>query len=77
MVVDLPALGPPTGIRGGVDDMWFNWVTDMGLPGPDRGAGGRYLIVGPGYDGPAPGRRVLRVALRHDARVVVRSSVQG
>jgi hypothetical protein len=54
MVVELPPLGPPTGILGGVDDMWFNWVTDMGLPGPDRGAGGRYLIVGPGYDGPLP-----------------------
>jgi hypothetical protein len=54
VVVELPALGPPTGILGGVDDMWFGWVTDMGLPGPDRGAGGRYLIVGPGYDGPLP-----------------------
>jgi hypothetical protein len=54
MVVELPALGPPTGILGGVDDMWFNWVTDMGLPGPDRTHGGRYLIVGPGYDGPLP-----------------------
>jgi hypothetical protein len=54
MVVELPALGPPTGILGGVDDMWFNWVTDMGLPGRDRGAGGRYLIVGPDYDGPLP-----------------------
>jgi hypothetical protein len=54
MVVELPALGPPTGILGGLDDMWFNWVTDMGLAGPDRGAGGRYLIVGPDYDGPLP-----------------------
>jgi hypothetical protein len=34
--------------------MWFRWVTDLGLPGPDRAAGGRYLIVGPGYDGPLP-----------------------
>jgi hypothetical protein len=54
MVVELPPLGPPTGILGGVNDMWFEWVTDMGLPGPDRGAGGRYLIVGPDYDGPLP-----------------------
>jgi hypothetical protein len=54
IVVELPALGPPTGILGGVDDMWFGWVTDMGLPGPDRARGGRYLIVGPGYDGPLP-----------------------
>jgi Protein of unknown function (DUF1254) len=54
MVIDLPALGPPTGILGAVDDMWFGWVTDTGIPGPDRGLGGRYLIVGPGYDGPLP-----------------------
>ena len=54
MVLDVPALGPPSGILGAVDDMWFGWVTDTGLPGPDRGDGGRYLIVGPGYDGPLP-----------------------
>jgi hypothetical protein len=54
MVVELPALGPPTGILGTIDDMWFGWVTDTGLPGPDRGHGGRYLVVGPGYDGPLP-----------------------
>jgi hypothetical protein len=34
--------------------MWFGWVTDFGLPGPDRAQGGRYLIVGPGYDGRLP-----------------------
>jgi hypothetical protein len=54
MVVDVPPLGPPSGLLGTIDDMWFRWVTDLGLPGPDRGAGGRYLIVGPGYDGPLP-----------------------
>jgi len=54
MVVDVPPLGAPTGILGTIDDMWFRWVTDLGLPGPDRAAGGRYLIVGPGYDGPLP-----------------------
>jgi hypothetical protein len=54
VVLELPGLGPPTGILGVVDDMWFGWVTDTGLPGPDRGQGGRYLIVGPDYDGPLP-----------------------
>ena len=53
-VVDIPALGAPTGILGTVDDMWFRWVTDVGLPGPDRAQGGRYLFVGPGYDGALP-----------------------
>ena len=54
MVIEMPALGAPSGILGTIDDMWFRWVTDVGLPGPDRGEGGRYLIVGPGYHGPLP-----------------------
>ena len=53
-VIDIPPLGAPTGILGTVDDMWFRWLTDVGLPGPDRAQGGRYLFVGPGYDGPLP-----------------------
>ncbi len=39
---------------GTVNDMWFGWIIDIGGPGPDRGEGGRYLIVPPGYDGPLP-----------------------
>jgi hypothetical protein len=54
MVLDVPSVEAPSGILGTIDDMWFQWVTDIGLPGPDRGAGGRYLLVGPGYDGPLP-----------------------
>src|SRR5271169_1790896 len=37
-----------------IDDMWFHWVTDFGLPGPDRGAGGKYLLLPPGYSGGLP-----------------------
>ena len=37
-----------------IDDYWFRWVIDFGLPGPDRGEGGKYLILPPGYDGPLP-----------------------
>ena len=44
---------PPQAL-GVIDDMWFGWVTDFGLPGADRGEGGRYLLLPPGYDGPLP-----------------------
>jgi hypothetical protein len=27
---------------------------DMGLPGPDRGQGGKHLLVPPGYEGEVP-----------------------
>ncbi|SEI17743.1 Uncharacterized conserved protein [Rhizobium tibeticum] len=44
---------PPKGV-GTINDMWFQWIIDIGFPGPDRGEGGRYLILPPGYDGPVP-----------------------
>ncbi len=44
---------PPKGV-GTINDMWFSWIIDIGFPGPDRGEGGKYLIVPPGYDGPLP-----------------------
>ncbi|WP_322938393.1 DUF1254 domain-containing protein [Nocardioides bizhenqiangii] len=47
-------LETPPDALGLIDDIWFRWVTDFGLPGPDRGQGGTYLLVGPGYDGPLP-----------------------
>jgi len=44
---------PPKGL-GTINDMWFSWIIDIGFPGPDRGEGGKYLLVPPGYDGPLP-----------------------
>ncbi|AML53406.1 DUF1254 domain-containing protein [Falsihalocynthiibacter arcticus] len=44
----------PTNGLGTINDMWFSWIIDIGRPGPDRGTGGKYLIVGPDYDGPLP-----------------------
>ena len=44
----------PPKLLGTLDDMWFRWVTDVGAPGPDRGEGGKYLILPPGYDGAVP-----------------------
>jgi hypothetical protein len=44
-----------------IDDFWFRYVADLGLAGADRGAGGKYLLVPPGYDGEVPdGYAVLR-----------------
>ena len=37
---------PPKAL-GAIDDYWFRWVTDFGAPGPDRGEGGKYLILPP------------------------------
>ena len=47
-------LETPPRFLGAVNDYWGGWVIDVGGPGPDRGLGGRYLIVPDGYDGPLP-----------------------
>ena len=44
----------PPGALGTLDDAWWRWVIDFGAPGPDRGEGGKYLVLPPGYDGPVP-----------------------
>jgi len=44
----------PPEVLGPVDDGYFRWVTDVGLTGPDKGRGGKYLFVPPGYGGALP-----------------------
>ena len=56
-VIDLPA----GAIAGMVDDFWQRPVTDLGLPGPDKGKGAKYLVLPPGYKSDAPkGYSVLK-----------------
>lgn len=49
LVIDLPA-GPTA---GGVSDFWQREVGAMGEMGPDRGEGGKYLVVAPGVQPPS------------------------
>ena len=53
----------PPKVLGAIDDMWYNYVTDVGFVGPDKGEGGKYLLLPPGYDGEVPtGYFVVRPA---------------
>jgi hypothetical protein len=36
-----------------VDDLWQRPVTGLGLFGPDKGRGGKYLLLDPGQETPA------------------------
>jgi hypothetical protein len=44
----------PPGVLGPVDDAYFRWVTDVGVTGPDKGEGGKYLFVHTDYKGDIP-----------------------
>jgi len=37
---------------GGILDFWQRPITDLGLTGPDKGDGGRYLVLAPGQEAP-------------------------
>ena len=41
-------------LLGSINDMWYRWVADVGLVGADKGNGGKYLILPPGYSGLIP-----------------------
>ena len=50
-MVEIPAGSGP----GTLDDAYFRFLIDMGGPGPDKGKGGKYLILPPDYQGTLEG----------------------
>jgi hypothetical protein len=44
----------PPKVLGAIDDFWYRWVADVGITGADRGNGGKYLMLPPGYEDPVP-----------------------
>lgn len=44
----------PPMVLGIINDACQRYVTDIGVVGPDKGKGGKYLIVPPGYEGEIP-----------------------
>jgi len=66
-LADLEKSGPlvfelPKGLMAGmVIDAWQRSLSDVGVVGPDKGQGGKYLILGPGQEDPkAEGYIVIR-----------------
>ncbi|WP_298534699.1 DUF1254 domain-containing protein [uncultured Algibacter sp.] len=41
-------------VLGFVNDAFFHHVADLGITGKDKGAGGKYLFIGPDYEGKIP-----------------------
>jgi hypothetical protein len=57
LVVDMP----PGAIAGGYSDFWQREIGAMGELGPDKGHGGKYIVLAPGAENPAPADyRVMR-----------------
>ena len=54
VVLDLPPGNADGSFNGNIGTVWQMPLEDAGLLGADKGAGGKYLILPPGYTGPKP-----------------------
>lgn len=81
--IDLERDGPtvlelPKGMLGAIDDAWFRFTVDLGPLGPDRGQGGKYLILPPGYEGEIPEEGYFIVHSRsYTGWMAIRASVKN
>ena len=73
MVVELP----PGLLMGTANDLNQRWVLDLGLPGPDKGKGGKHLLFPPGWDGQVPEGYYAATATTNRVLVMVRAMPQG
>jgi hypothetical protein len=44
----------PPKVLAFLDDFWFHYIIDIGNAGPDKGAGGKFLVLPPDYKGEIP-----------------------
>ena len=78
--LDLERDGPtvveaPPGMLGAFNDAWFHYVQDVGPAGPDKGQGGKYLVLPPGYEGEVPSGYFVVRPKTYDVWVFLRASI--
>jgi len=54
LVVEVPAASDKVSFFGTFVDAWQTPIADVGPPGDDKGKGGKYLFLPPGYEGEVP-----------------------
>jgi hypothetical protein len=72
MVLEIPAAGEGS-ITGSIMDCWQTPLEDVGPAGVDKGRGGRYLILPPGYSGPVPDGHIPLSSQTYQGYALLRS----
>jgi hypothetical protein len=66
----------PPGMLGFLDDGWQRFVGNIGVTGPDKGAGGKYLVLPPGYTGNVPEGYFLLKPMTNKNFLFLRGSIK-
>jgi hypothetical protein len=80
MVLEIPPAeeGNDSGsITGSVDDSWQVALEDVGPAGVDRGKGGKYLILPPGYEEKAPEGYIVLASQTYTGFAILRSNLRS
>ena len=75
MVMEIPPAGPDGSITGSIDDGWQAALEDVGPAGVDKGKGGKYLILPPGYNDKAPDGYIVLPSPTYQGYALLRSNL--
>ena len=67
----------PPNVLGIIDDFWFHYVTDFGNAGPDKGKGGKYLLLPPDHAGEVPAGYIVKQSKTYGNWVVLRGFMKN
>jgi hypothetical protein len=73
VVLQIPPAGADGSLTGSIDDCWQTAIEDIGPAGVDKGKGGRYLIMPPGYKGHVPEGCIPMRSLTYQSYGILRS----
>ncbi len=65
----------PPRMLGAFNDAWFRYVEDIGPAGPDKGKGGKYLVLPPDYEGEVPTGYFVVRPRTYDVWAFMRASI--
>lgn len=75
VVLEIPPAEGVSSITGSVDDGWQTAIEDVGPAGVDKGKGGKYLILPPGYKEKVPNGYIPMPSSTYTGFVILRSNL--
>ena len=77
IVLEIPTADENASITGSVDDAWQTAIEDVGPTGGDKGKGGKYVILPPGYTDKVPDGYIPMPSPTYTSFAILRSNLKS